>query len=244
MRTTQTLLAKLFTGATSPRWNLKSSNAAIVCQSAQSAHSAVLEKRSKPALFQRNGGSIGIAALIVVASGVLAAGASAGGGGILVVIGVLGLMVATLVVFGVLVKAPSPAGRKLLDEIEGLKLYLCASPNATNWRSMPGPDAPPVLDAKRYEVLLALCGGAGSGGRLDDRSSPWPWAPRRRRQQRPRSPGTRAASIGDLGSFSKAVGSSLSSQIASSSSPPGSSSGGGGGGSSGGGGGGGGGGGR
>ena len=27
-------------------------------------------------------------------------------------------------VFAVLVKAPTPAGRKLLDEIEGLKLYL------------------------------------------------------------------------------------------------------------------------
>jgi uncharacterized membrane protein len=54
----------------------------------------------------------------------------------------------------------------------------------------------------------------------------------------------RGAHIGDIGSFSKAIGSSLASQIASSSSPPGSSSGGGGGGSSGGGGGGGGGGGR
>ena len=54
----------------------------------------------------------------------------------------------------------------------------------------------------------------------------------------------RGSNLGDLGSFSKAMGSSLTSQISASSHAPGSSSGGGGGGFSGGGGGGGGGGGR
>ena len=144
--------------------------------------------------------------------------------------------------FGILVRAPTPEGRKMLDEIEGLKRYLTVA-ERDELASMPGPDAPPMLDAKRYEFLLpyavaldvedawtkkftlavgaaaAAAATAGiawySGGRMDS-----------------------------LGSLSKAVGSSLSSQIASSSSPPGSSSGSGGGGSSGGGGGGGGGGGR
>ena len=108
---------------------------------------------------------------------------------------------------------------------------------------MPGPDAPPVLDAKRYERLLpyavaldveeawtkkfTLAVGAAAAAAATQAIS---WY--------------RGGGVDDLGSLANAVGSSLSSQIASSSSPPGSSSGSGGGGSSGGGGGGGGGGGR
>lgn len=235
----QTLLAKLFVDGKSTL-ELKNTNASTV-SGAQRAHSAVLEKRFKPALFVRNGGSIGIAALIVVASGVLAL-VFGHGGGIPLVIGVLGLMVLTLVVFGVLVKAPTPAGRKLLDEIEGLKRYLSVA-ERDELKNLPGPDAPPVLDARRYEMLLPYAVAlevedawtkkftvAAGAAAVAAATAGIAWY--------------HGSSIGDLGSFSKAVGSSLSSQIASSSSAPGSSSGGGGGGSSGGGGGGGGGGGR
>jgi uncharacterized membrane protein len=141
-----------------------------------------------------------------------------------------------------LVKAPTPAGRKLLDEIEGLKLYLSVA-ERDELKNLPGPGGAPLLDAKRYERLLpyavalevedawtkkfTLAAGAAA---VAAASASIAWY--------------HGSSIGDLGSFSKAVGSSLSSQIASSSSAPGSSSGSGGGGSSGGGGGGGGGGGR
>jgi uncharacterized membrane protein YgcG len=235
----QTLLTQLFVDGKSTL-ELKNTNASTV-SGAQAAHSAVLEKRFKPALFVRNGGSIGIAALIVVASGVLAL-LLGRGGGIPIVIGVLGLMVLTLVVFGVLVKAPTPAGRKLLDEIEGLKLYLSVA-ERDELKNLPGPDAPPTLDARRYEMLLPYAVAlevedawtkkftvAAGAAAVAAATAGIAWY--------------HGSSIGDLGSFSKAIGSSLSSQIASSSSAPGSSSGGGGGGSSGGGGGGGGGGGR
>lgn len=219
---------------------LKNTHASII-SAAQSAHSSALEKRFKPALFVRNGSSIGIAASIVVASGALAL-VLGGGSGIPFVIGLSGLMVLTLVVFAVLVKAPTPAGRRLLDEIEGLKLYLSVA-ERDELKNLPGPEAPPTLDARRYEMLLpyavalevedawtkkfTLAAGAAA---VAAATAGIAWY--------------RGSSIGDLGSFTKAVGSSLSSQIASSSSAPGSSSGGGGGGSSGGGGGGGGGGGR
>ena len=219
---------------------LKNTNAATV-SAAQSAHSAVLEKRFKPALFARNGGSIGIAAAIAF----VGAGASlalSGGGGIPFIMIIAGLMLIAVVVFGVLIKAPTPAGRKLLDEIEGLKLYLSVA-ERDELKSLPGPDAPPVLDAKRYEMLLPYAVAlevedawtkkftfAAGAAAVAAATAGISWY--------------HGSNIGDLGSFTKAVGSSLSSQIASSSSVPGSSSGGGGGGSSGGGGGGGGGGGR
>ena len=105
--------------------------------------------------------------------------------------------------------------------------------------------AEPVLDAARFEALLpyavaldvedawtkkfTLAVGAAAAAAA---TSAMAWYH-----------GT-GGSIGDVGSFTRAVGGSLASQIASSSTPPGSSSGGGGGGFSGGGGGGGGGGGR
>ncbi|MET0654910.1 MAG: hypothetical protein ABWY94_04985, partial [Pseudoxanthomonas sp.] len=152
------------------------------------------------------------------------------------------LMVVTLVVFGILIKAPTPAGRKLLDEIEGLKRYLGVA-ERDELKNLPGPDAPPVLDAARYEMLLPYAVAlevedawtakftvAAGAAAVAAATAGISWY--------------HGSNIGDLGSFTEAVGSSLSSQIASSSSVPGSSSGGGGGGSSGGGGGGGGGGGR
>ncbi len=132
-----------------------------------------------------------------------------------------------------------------MDEIEGLKLYLSVA-ERDELASMPGPDAagtPPTLDAERYQRLLpyavaldvedawtgkfTLAVGAAAAAATTAAITWYQGGP-----------------VGDLGSLTRAVGSSLSSQIASSSSPPGSSSGGGGGGFSGGGGGGGGGGGR
>ncbi|MDR6842500.1 DUF2207 domain-containing protein [Pseudoxanthomonas sacheonensis] len=219
---------------------LKNTNASTV-SGAQSAHSAALEKRFKPALFARNGGSIAIAAVIALV-GAAASLALSGGGGIPFILIVVGLMLIGVVVFGVLIKAPTLAGRKLLDEIEGLKRYLSVA-ERDELKNIPGPDAPPALDAKRYEMLLPYAVAlevedawtrkftvAAGAAAVAAATAGISWY--------------HGSNIGDLGSFTKAVGSSLSSQIASSSSVPGSSSGGGGGGSSGGGGGGGGGGGR
>lgn len=219
---------------------LKNTNATTV-SGAQSAHSVALENRFKPALFARNGGSIGIAVVIALV-GAIASLVLSGGGGVPFILIIVGLMLIAVVVFGVLIKAPTPAGRKLLDEIEGLKRYLSVA-ERDELKNLPGPDAPPVLDAKRYEMMLPYAVAlevedawtkkftvAAGAAAVTAATAGISWY--------------HGSNIGDLGSFTKAVGSSLSSQIASSSSVPGSSSGGGGGGSSGGGGGGGGGGGR
>ena len=219
---------------------LKNTNATTV-SGAQSAHSVALEKRFKPALFARNGSSIAIAAIVAVV-GAATSLVLSGGGGIPFILIVVGLMLIAVVVFGVLIKAPTPVGRKLLDEIEGLKRYLSVA-ERDELKNLPGPDAPPVLDAKRYEMLLPYAVAlevedawtkkftvAAGAAAVAAATAGISWY--------------HGSNIGDLGSFTEAVGSSLSSQIASSSSVPGSSSGGGGGGSSGGGGGGGGGGGR
>ena len=235
----KTLQSSLFKSGLS-KLELKNTNATIV-SGAQSAHSSALEKRFKPALFARNGGSIGIAVAIALVGAIASLGLS-GGGGIPFILIVVGLMLIVVAVFGVLIKAPTPAGRKLLDEIEGLKRYLSVA-ERDELKNLPGPDAPPVLDAKRYEMLLPYAVAlevedawtgkftvAAGAAAVAAATAGISWY--------------HGSSIGDLGSFTKAVGTSLSSQIASSSSVPGSSSGGGGGGSSGGGGGGGGGGGR
>lgn len=219
---------------------LKNTNATLV-SAAQSAHSSALEKRFKPAMFARNGASIAISAVIAVV-GAIASLFLSGGGGIPFILILVGLMLIAVVVFGVLIKAPTPAGRKLLDEIEGLKRYLTVA-ERDELKHLPGPDAPPALDAARYEMLLPYAVAlevedawtkkftvAAGAAAVAAATAGISWY--------------HGSSIGDLGSFADAVGGSLSSQIASSSSVPGSSSGGGGGGSSGGGGGGGGGGGR
>jgi uncharacterized membrane protein YgcG len=210
-------------------------------QRAQRAHAKALDQRLHGSHFQRNSGSLLIAFAIAAASAALAF-LIAAGSGVPAIIAVCVLMVVTLLVFAYLVQAPTHEGRKLLDEIEGLKLYLSVAERDELAR-MQGPGVPPPLDAKRYETLLpyaialdvedawtdkfTLAVGATAAAAATA-SIAW----------------YHGASFNDMGSLANAVGSSLSSSIASASTPPGTSSGDGGGGSSGGGGGGGGGGGR
>jgi uncharacterized membrane protein YgcG len=217
------LLDKLFRGGRD-ELKLSDSNASTM-QSAQSAHTGALKAQYQPALFKTNVRSILVAAAINAVAIALAFLVS-GGAGLPVIFACAILMVAVLVTFAILVKAPTPEGRKLLDEIEGLKLYLGVAERDELAR-LPGPDAPPVMDAKRYEQLLpyavaleveeawtkqfTLAVGAAAAAATTAAMS---WYSGGR--------------VGDLGSFASAIGSSLSSQIASSSSPPGSSSGGGG----------------
>jgi uncharacterized membrane protein YgcG len=235
----RTLITRLFKGG-AQRVDLKKANAKTLSEARQ-AHSRALEADLHPRYFQRNVGSV-VGAVVI--GGVTAALAFfvAGGAGIPAIVAVLAGMALTIFLFARLVRAPTKDGRALLDQIEGLKLYLSVA-ERDELQRMPGPGAPPVLDAKRYERLLpfavalevedawtakftAAVGAAAAAAATSGIS----WY--------------QGGGVSDLGSLSHAVGSSLSSQIASSSSPPGSSSGRGGGGSSGGGGGGGGGGGR
>jgi uncharacterized membrane protein YgcG len=220
---------------------LKKSNATRL-ERVRTQQAAVLKKACEGPLFRHNAGSIGIAAAIAAAAMALAFVVS--GGGILLLIGIAVLMVVTLVAFAFAVRTYTPEGRKLVDEIEGLKLYLSVAEKDELAR-MPAPDAEaaPRLDTERYQRLLpyavaldvedawtkkftAAAGAAAAA--VATQQMAW----------------YRGAGNGDLDSLTRSIGSAFTSQIASSSTPPGSSSGGGGGGSSGGGGGGGGGGGR
>lgn len=233
------LMERLFKGRAEPLV-LKNTNAATVA-AAMSGHNRILDKAMQPRYFKRNGWSLAKAVALTVAAFALAL-LVAQGTGLIAIIAVGVLAVATLFLFGTLVRAPTQEGRKLLDEIEGLKLYLSVAERDELAR-VGGPGAPPPLDERRYETLLpyavalevedawtekftAAVGAAAAAVAANNMS----WY--------------NGGKVSDLGSLSRAVGSGLSSQIASSSSAPGSSSGSGGGGSSGGGGGGGGGGGR
>jgi uncharacterized membrane protein YgcG len=208
---------------------------------AQRAQARVLNRRLHGSHFKRNTGSIAVAIVIVAATALVAFAISAGTGTPLI-IGVVALMGLVVLLFGYLVEAPTVEGRKLLDEIEGLELYLGVA-ERDELASMQGPGAQPPLDAERYERLLpyavaldveeawtskftAAVGAAAAAAATG------------------RMVWYHGGGAGDLDGMVKAVGSGLSSSIASAATPPGSTSGGGGGGSSGGGGGGGGGGGR
>src|SRR5690606_13769844 len=137
----RTVLDRLFQDG--DRLALDNEQAATI-QGARYAHASALAQRYEPAMFRRNGGSIAIAAAIAVAGGV-AAFAASGGSGLPLLFAGSSLLLTSLVVFGLLVKAPTREGRALMDEIEGLKLYLGVAERA-ELAGLRGPDAPP-LDA-------------------------------------------------------------------------------------------------
>jgi uncharacterized membrane protein YgcG len=233
------LLRGLFAGGNS--LELKNTNASIV-QGARDDHKEALDAEFHPRYFKRNSRSLVIAVIIAIVAGAIGF-FSSGGFGIPAIVAVGIMMLITLVVFGRLVRAPTLEGRALMDEVEGLKLYLGVA-EKQELAQMRGPDQPPQLDAARYEALLpyavalevedawtnkfTAAVGAAAAAQAASRMS---WY-------------SGQGGITNIGDFTHSIGSSLSSSISSASTPPGSSSGGGGGGSSGGGGGGGGGGGR
>jgi uncharacterized membrane protein YgcG len=237
--TAAALMAGLFPGGAGSI-ELKKKNATRL-MSASQAHKKSLSERLHGSHFKRNIGSIVVAIVIGIATAFVALGIS-GGGGVPLIIGIVALMVIVVFAFGRLVEAPTLEGRKLLDEIAGLKLYLGVA-ERDELAGMQGPNAPPALDAARYEMLLpyavaldveeawttkfTAAVGAAAAAEATARMA---WY--------------HGGGVNDLGGMVKAVSSGLSSSISSASTPPGSSSGSGGGGSSGGGGGGGGGGGR
>ena len=132
-------------------------------------------------------------------------------------------------------RAPTAAGRKLLDQLDGLRLYLGVAERDELARAK----APP-MSVDEYQRLLpyalALDVERTWGDRLASAIGPAAMAAAAGSMAWYHGSGNSAF---NASSFGSSLGSSLSSAISSSSSPPGSSSGGGGGGSSGGGGGGG-----
>ena len=233
------LFARLFKDGSSTLV-LKNTNASTV-SSARSAHSSAIGHAMQPQYFKRNAGSIGKAFLVGAIPALLAFWLAGEFGKVAVIfIGVL--MAITLIIFGRLIKAPTLEGRKLMDEVEGLKLYLSVAERDELAR-MQGPDGSPALDEKRYEMLLPYAVALEVEDAWTKKFTAAVGAAAAAEATR-RIGWYQGGNVSDLGSLSHAIGSSLTSQISSASSPPGSSSGSGGGGSSGGGGGGGGGGGR
>jgi len=236
------LADKLF--ADSDEIMLKNTEASRV-QGAIMAQGVAMTKKLKPRYYIGNGGSLMMGVLFSFLVGAIAL-VVAGGTGVLamVLLGVAAL--AAHITFGVLLKAPTQEGRKQLDEIEGLRMYLGVA-ERDELKSLKGPaagGAEPGLDAGRYEALLPYAMAlevekAWTGkfiravGEASARESSPTWYH-----------GRGAVGAMGLAGMGSSLGSALTREISSSSTPPGSSSGGGGGGSSGGGGGGGGGGGR
>lgn len=210
---------------------------------AMSEHGTRISSRIGPAYYRSNVGSTVIAALILFATffaSVLTVAATDSGFALAALL--LGTGLVATIAFGFLIGAPTPAGRQLLDRIEGFKRYLEVA-EQQDLQTLQGPsEREPGLDADRFERLLpyalaldveeawtakftAAVGAAAAATTI----STMAWY----------SASGRAANLGDLGDMTRSLSRGLSSQIASSSSPPGSSSGSGGGFSGGGGGGGG-----
>ncbi len=166
--------------------------------------------------------------------GPVAIGLGAGSPGLYVLIAAAILLGITNVVFFFLLRAPTLRGRKLLDEIEGFRLYMKTA-EEDRLNMLNPPEKTPelferylpyalALDCEnewnaKFAAVLAAAAAAGASAPLWYSGSHW--------------------DSGRTSSFTDSLGSSLSSSVASASTAPGSSSGSGGGGSSGGGGGGG-----
>lgn len=204
---------------------------------AQNAHTGSLAQIYQPRYLLTNGRTLMLGIGISILYGAIAWSA-ADGDGVPAMLVLFGLAIGAHVLFARLMKAPTREGRRLLDQVEGLKLYLSVA-ERDELKSLPGPgsDAPPVLDAERYEALLPYALA------LDVEDA---WT---RKFTLAVGAAAAAAAAGgiqwyrgrssDLSRVSRSLGETLSRRIAASATPPGSSSGGGGGGSSGGGGGGG-----
>jgi uncharacterized membrane protein len=139
------------------------------------------------------------------------------------------------VLFHYLLKAPTRAGRRLIDQIEGFRQFLdVAEREEMNFRN------PPEKTPELFERFLPYALALGVEQRWMERfAGLFVLREERGEHYRPVWYHGRGWQVRDLGSFSSSIGNSLSSAVASSSTAPGSSSGSGGGGSSGGGGGGG-----
>ena len=223
------------------RLELKDDNHTVV-SAARSEQRTVLKKQFTPSFFRINGGWHGLGIVLSILVAALAVWLSASAdftpewyiftahGQLAAVALLLGFLANGA--FGRLLKAPTVAGRDVMDRIEGFKLYLDVAEG--DELKLQGA---PALTARLFETNLpaALALGVEQG-----------WAERFAAVFATQAPGYAPAwyrgdgwDSRDLSGFSSQLGSSLDSAISSSATAPGSSSGSDGGGSSGGGGGGG-----
>jgi len=233
------LAAKLFEG--SDRVELDDSESSRF-SGAISAHAIAMSHKLQPRYYQSNYGIVGVGAVFSILVAIVA-GIASNGHGVPVLVALGALAFALHITAAFLLRAPTLLGRKLLDQVEGLRMYLdVAERDELKMLRAPDSGAPPALDAKRYEALLPYAMAlevedgwtkqfiAAVGMAAAAQSQPsWYQG---------------AGSPMGIASVGHHLASNLESQVSSASTPPGSSSGSGGGGFSGGGGGGGGGGGR
>ena len=228
--------------AAGPSVELDNANHVLI-SGTKSAHRKVLEKRYTPKLFRVNGKwhAAGIALSLLLGAVAIGVPAWSGGFGATwwfatkpgwIAIGAAVLALLANGVFGRLLKAPTIAGREVMDHIEGFRLYLDVAEG----------DELKLIDAPRLTVeLFERYLPAALALEVEQR-----WAERfasvfatQAAAHSPRWYDGDRWDTSDVSRFSSSFGSSFSSAISSASTAPGSSSGGGGGGSSGGGGGGG-----
>ena len=227
----QGLLTRLFPG-TKTKLDLDS-KAHTTLQPAQAALASALKKEYLGKMFKTNGGYVLPAILFDIVAVLIIISLDPP---IYVLIGFVLISIVMLGIFLYLFKAPTPAGRKIMDEIEGLKMYL-ETAESDRLNRMQSPELTPELFESFLPYAYAL-----------DVANEWSAAFRNTvvsmlSPDQAYKPiwyhGGDAGNINFLNNIGSGMGNSLSSSIASASTPPGSSSGGGGGGSSGGGGGGG-----
>lgn len=206
---------------------------------AQKRHKAALAKRFKPTYFVDNlgitlRGSLASLVLIVLAFWWVHSAAS------LSFWVLVAAVVLLNVVFGLLMRRPTLEGRRLLDHIEGLKLYMeVASKEDIARLKHRNSEEPPPMGAERFESLLPYSLALGVEKAWTGQFTEAVGVTEANRTTRHIGWYHGDIGSGGLADLSSDLGKSLSSQISSSSSPPGTSSGGGGGFSGGGGGGGG-----
>lgn len=208
-----------------------------VVRAALREHEAALKKFYQRANFLTNTGLLAPAILIIAVTAILV---FASGVDTPFAVGALFLAVPLIVLFTRLIKAPTPAGRRLMDRIEGFRLYLSVAEGDELKRiegiAGPMPEKTSALFEQFLPYAVAL-----------DVEQPWAeqFESLFRRLSAEQGSEYRPAwyvgrrSFGSARGFTQSMTGALGTAISASATPPGSSSGGGGGGSSGGGGGGG-----
>jgi uncharacterized membrane protein YgcG len=206
-----------------------------------SKHEESLSNLYKEKMFKSNQSMIDNF-LVVTALFIIVIVAAFSDVGVLAIYALSGLWIVIYVVYALVIPAPTMPGRKIMDHIEGFKLYLSVAEKDELAR-LGAIGTAPQVDGGQFERLLPYAIALGveeawaskliasiGAAAAQEVTSSFGWY--------------QGSSRINVNSFASNLGSSLSSSIASSAQAPGSSSGSGGGGSSGGGGGGGGGGGR
>jgi len=201
-------------------------------QAARKALKKELKKEYLGRLFHLNGMYLAPPVLMSVAAAAIAAFFD---GGPPVWVSYLVFTLALLGLFAFLMRAPTPAGRMIMDEIEGLKMYLDTAEQDRLERMRS-----PALTPEVFEAFLPYAYALGVENNWCQRfAREIPDKAHRRSAYHPTWYSGHFHGMNALNHLGDDFGSSFSSAISSASSPPGSSSGSGGGGFSGGGGGGG-----